>query len=281
MSNQKKSDWKDKIVLITGAGTGVGKAMAIDLAQRGAIVYVTARSIEKCQPVVNQINDMGFIAYAEPLDVSDFVNFKNVIEKVNEKHGKLDMLINNAAIVFVGEYYDMDAKYIEELVHVNLTSVMVGTLNAYKLMKNQGYGTIVNVSSMAGYLPSAMMAGYSATKHGVVGLTRSLAAEAKKFGVQIKVMCLGLVQSEMLNKAKATQGDGNILYEVVPIKPMETKKAAKILIDGISRKGILIFVPWYAKLYYTLQGIIPGLIFKGAIHTMQKYREVISKKHLN
>jgi short-subunit dehydrogenase len=272
------NDWKDKIVIVTGAGTGVGEAMCHELASRGAIVYVTARSLEKCQPVADQINKKGFIAYAEPLEVGNFEEFKFVLEKVKATHGKIDVVINNAAIVFVGEYYDMDEKYIEKLVHVNLTSVMVGTLYAYRLMKSQGFGTIVNVSSMGGYLPTAMMVGYSATKHGVIGLTRSLAAEGKEFGVHIKVMCLGLVQSEMLNKANAKKGDGNVLYETVPIKPMPTAKAAKILVNGIHKKGMIIFVPWYAKLYYHLQGILPGIIFKGAVHTMSKYREVMLKK---
>jgi len=277
MNTRSIKDWNDKTVVVTGAGTGVGKALCHELASRGAIVYVTARSLEKSQPVADEITEIGFTAFAEILEVSNADEFKRVIELVKEKHGKLDVLVNNAAIVFVGEYFDMEEDYIRKLVDVNLSSVMIGSLYAYRIMREQGFGTIVNVSSMAGFLPTTMMVAYSGSKHGLVGLTRSLRAEGRAFGVDVKVMCLGLVESEMLNKAETKSGDGNIVYETVPIKPMATGKAAKILVNGLRKKGMFVFVPWYAKLYYHIQRFLPAMVFKGAIQTMKKYREVAQK----
>jgi len=277
--NRCIKDWNGKTVIITGAGTGVGKVMCHELASRGAIVYVTARSMEKSRPVADEITTKGFTAFAEKLEVSDETEFKRVVELVKEKHGKLDVLINNAAIVFVGEFYEMEEAYIRKLVDVNLSSVLIGTMYAYRIMKEQGSGTIVNVSSMAGVLPTAIMVAYSASKHGIIGLSRSLRAEGRAFGVDVKAMVLGFVQSEMLNKAEAPVGDGNVLYETVPIKPMATDKAVKVLINGLRKKKMFVFVPWYAKFYYTLQRFIPGMVFKGAVDTMKKYRVVIADKN--
>lgn len=277
--NRSIKDWNGKTVIVTGAGTGVGKAMCHELASRGAIIYVTARSMEKSQPVVDEITAKGYIAFAEKLEVSNEAEFKRVIELVKEKHGRLDVLINNAAIVFVGEFYDMEEAYIRKLVDVNLSSVLIGTLYAYRIMKEQGSGAIINVSSMAGFLPTAIMVAYSASKHGLVGLTRSLRAEAREFGVDVKAMCLGLVESEMLNKAETMLGDGNVVYETVPIKPMATDKAVRILVNGLRRKKMFVFVPGYAKFYYHFHRLLPALVFKGALATMKKYREVIAEKN--
>jgi short-subunit dehydrogenase len=270
-------DWRDKTVIVTGAGTGVGKAMCHELASRGAIVYVTARSMDKCRPVADEIIAKGFKAIPEKLEVGNDDEFKHVVELVKEKHGKLDVLINNAAIVFVGEFYDMTEEQIHKLVHINLSGLLTGTLNAYRVMKQQGSGTIVNISSMGGYLPATSMAAYSATKHALIGLTRSLGAEATDLGVHIRAMSLGLVKSEMLNKAETKHGDGNIVYETVPIRPMDTEKAAKKLINGLAGNSMWIFVPWYAKLYWHIQRFLPGLVFKGAVATMRKYREAVKK----
>lgn len=276
MRSNKIKDWNGKTVIVTGAGTGVGKGLCIDLASRGAIVYATARSMDKCQPVVDEITALGHTAFAAKLEVGNFEEFQEVISRVKKNHKKIDVLINNAAIVYVGEYYDMEEEYIRQLVHTNLTSVLVGTLYTYRIMKEQGFGTIVNVTSMGGYLPAATMAAYSSTKHALLGLTRSLSAEAKEFGVAIKAMCLGLVESEMLNRAKVKKGSGTIVYEMIPIKPMATAKAVKVLVDGLGKNKQLIFVPWYAKLYYHLQRFIPSMVSRGAVLSMKKYRELVA-----
>lgn len=277
MSFLRIKDWSGKTVIITGAATGVGKGLCKELAARGAIVYVTARSIEKCQPVADEINGSGHTAYAQPLNVDNAEEFKTVINHIREKHGKLDVLFNNAAIVFVGEYYDMDEEDINKLVHTNLTSVLTGTLYAYRLMREQGFGTIVNITSMGGFLPATSMVAYSATKHALVGLTQSLAAEARDFGISVKAMALGLVESEMLKNARVKHGSGTAVLETVPMKPMPTTKAVKILVDGMRKKKMLIFVPGYAKFYHYFNRWFPRLVFKGSIAAMKKYRELIKQ----
>ena len=82
----------------------------------------------------------------------------------------------------------------------------------------------------------------------------------------------------MLNKAETIKGDGNIVYETVPIKPMATVKAARIMVNGLRKKRMWVFVPWYAKLYWHIQRFLPGMVFTGAVATMRKYREVVIKE---
>lgn len=275
MSIKKMNDWNEKTVIVTGASTGVGKSLCFELASRGAIVYVTARTKEKSQPVVDEILARGFTAFAEQLEVGNFEEFHNIIDLVTKKHGKLDVLINNAGILFMGEYYDMNEDDIQQIVQVNLTSVMVGTLYAYQTMKKQGSGLIVNVSSMAGYLPSPAMVAYSTTKHALLGLTKSLGAEMKGSGMQIKAICLGLIDSELLEKAKVKHGSGTLYLDLIPMKPMPTNVAAKKLVNGMSKKGMFIYVPWYARLYHHIQYFVPSFMLKGAAFTMKKYREMV------
>lgn len=270
-------DWKGKTVIVTGAGTGVGKALCHELAARGAIVYVTARSMEKCEPVVAEIRSRGHRAHAEPLDVGKFEQFRDVIDVVKARHGGVDVLINNAAVLFLGEFYDMDEAAIERLVHTNLTSVLVGTLYAYRVMKAQGRGKIVNVSSMGGFLPNATMVAYSASKFGVNGLTASLAAEAADFGVELQVVCLGFVESEMLHKADMRRGSADTVHELLPYKPQPVGIAARNVADGIERHQPFIFTPGYARLFWLLNRFYPKLLVRGARQTMTRYRELIAQ----
>lgn len=271
----KINDWTGRTVIVTGAGSGVGKSLCHELASKGAIVYVTARTKEKSKPVADAILKKGYKAVAEQLEVGNFEEFKHLIELVQEKHGKLDVLINNAAILYMGEYFDMEEDDIQQLVEINLTSLMMGTLYAYKAMKKQGSGLIVNVASMAGYMPTPAMSVYSATKHGVLGFTKSLAAEMKSSNVQIKAICLGLIESELLEKANVKQGHGTMYLDLIPMKPMPTNIATKKIVKALGKNNLLIYLPRYAKIYHHIGYYMPSTILKGAAFTMKKYREMV------
>ena len=270
-------DWNDKTVIVTGTGTGVGKALAREFAMRGAIVYATARSIEKCQPVADAICAEGYRAIPAVLDVNDWEQFQSVIDEVKKTHGKLDMLVNNAAVLFLGEFYDMDEASIERVIHTNLTSVLVGTLYAYRVMKEQGHGKIVQISSMGGFLPNATMVAYSAAKFGLNGLTNSLSVEAAGFGVDVQVVCLGFIESEMLNKAEMTRGSAATVHEMLPYAPQPVGIAAKNVADGIAAHRQFIFTPTYAKVFWYIQRFVPKLVREGSIKTMETYRQIIAR----
>ncbi|MGB5810005.1 MAG: SDR family NAD(P)-dependent oxidoreductase [Polyangiales bacterium] len=130
--------------------------------------------------------------------------------------------------------------------------------------------------SLAGVLPNASMVAYGATKHGLVGLTTSLAAEAEAFGVDVKVVCLGLIESEMLSKAEMSRGDRDAVLDTMPMKPMPAEKAARLFVDKVGRKGRMVFLPSYGAFLWRLQRLSPSLLHRGALGAMSKYRNLVA-----
>lgn len=270
-------DYKDKSVIITGAGTGIGRALSLELASRGAVVYVTALTEAEAQGVVDTIMAAGGTAYAAKVDVCENADLRAIIERVSAEQGQLDLIINNAGIAFVGEFYDMDEAGIETLIQVNLTAVTMGNLYAYRQMKSQGFGQILNISSMGGFMPAPAMAVYTATKHGVLGLTNTLAVEAKDFGIDVQAACLGNVQSELLNTSDGVENSAKTFAGIIP-KAVPTDKVARQIVDNLSRGKNPVFAPFYAAITWRLMRAFPSLLIKGSGDTMRKYRKAMANK---
>ena len=265
-------NFTNKSVLITGAATGIGRALAHELANRGAIVYVTALTTKESQIVVDEITSSNGKAIAAELDVGNFKNIEKMIDLVVSEQGQLDIMINNAGVAYVGESYDMQVETIEKLAHINFTAVNVGAVLAYTQMKKQGFGHILNTASMGGFLPTPGMAIYAATKHGVVGLTTSLASEGKDFNIVVKASCPGFIKSELMNKSSDVSNNMSDYLDLLP-EPIDASIAAKTIIDGLGKKPVLIFTPSYAKVSYFLNRFIPGFLARGGDDIMNKYRQ--------
>ena len=265
-------NFTNKSVLITGAATGIGRALAHELANRGAVVYVTALNEKEAQIVVDEIISSNGKAIAAELDVGNFKNIEKMIDLVVSEQGQLDIMINNAGVAYVGESYDMQVETIEKLAHINFTAVNVGAVLAYTQMKKQGFGHILNTASMGGFLPTPGMAIYAATKHGVVGLTTSLASEGKDFNIVVKASCPGFIKSELMNKSSDVSNNMSDYLDLLP-EPIDASIAAKTIIDGLGKKPVLIFTPSYAKVSYFLNRFIPGFLARGGDDIMNKYRQ--------
>jgi short-subunit dehydrogenase len=181
-------------------------------------------------------------------------------------------MINNAGVAYVGESYDMQVETIEKLAHINFSAVNVGAVLAYTQMKKQGFGHILNTASMGGFLPTPGMAIYAATKHGVVGLTTSLASEGKDFNIVVKASCPGFIKSELMNKSSDVSNNMSDYLDLLP-EPIDASIAAKTIIDGLGKKPVLIFTPSYAKVSYFLNRFIPGFLARGGDDIMNKYRQ--------
>lgn len=265
-------NFTNKSVLITGAATGIGRALAHELANRGAVVYVTALNEKEAQIVVDEITSSNGKAIAAELDVGNFKDIEKMIDLVVSEQGQLDIMINNAGVAYVGESYDMQVETIEKLAHINFTAVNVGAVLAYTQMKKQGFGHILNTASMGGFLPTPGMAIYAATKHGVVGLTTSLASEGKDFNIVVKASCPGFIKSELMNKSSDVSNNMSDYLDLLP-EPIDASIAAKAIIDGLGKKPVLIFTPSYAKVSYFLNRFIPGFLARGGDDIMNKYRQ--------
>lgn len=263
--------WIGKTAIVTGAGTGIGRAVSKELARRGGTVYVTAPTIEEAQVVVEQIVAEGGSGIAAKVDVTRHDDVQGIIDRVVAEQGQLDLMMNNAGLIYVGEYLEMDEAYIEKLVQVNVTAVMIGTLYAYRQMQQQGSGLIANVASQGGLLPVGTMAAYSATKHAVVGLSESVAGEAAAHGVKVKTVCPGNVASELLGKAKTRGIDADGVLAMLP-RGMQADVAATIIVDGLAGNKPKIVFPWYARLLSLVVRLWPGFGRFSAAKTMEQFR---------
>lgn len=270
-------DWQGKTAVVTGAATGIGRSLCEAIAAKGGIVYVTALTLDECQLVVDGIVDKGFIAHPAVLDVNDSEAFRQVLNKVKETHGCLDVLVNNAGMLYVGEFFDMDEAFIERLIQTNITAVSIGCLHAYRIMKQQRQGEIINIASMGGFSPTPSMAVYAATKHAVLGLTNSLACEAKAFGVDVRAACFGLITTQLFNKAEIKGGTAAKVTGLLPVKALSSDEAAGALLKQMATARKIFYIPFYSRLTWWLYRFAPGLLNNNALNIMKDYREMVSK----
>lgn len=193
---------KNKVVLITGAGSGIGKATADLFAQEGAIVIVADIDESLGKETVNEITSQGFIADFIKLDVTDESSWKNAYQFINEKHQQLNILVNNAGIAFGGSITELSIDEWRRLMAVNLDGVFLGTKHAIPLMQKSKGGSIVNVSSAAGIVGSPTAAAYCASKGGVRLFTKAVALECAQAKNNIRVNSVhpGPVATPMFEK---------------------------------------------------------------------------------
>ncbi len=194
--------YKDKTALVTGAASGIGHSLSQHLAAQGARVVmadINFRQVEKkAKALVHQGRDVKPVH----LDVTDEKAFKNLIYQTAEDYGRLDYLFNNAGIAVVGEVHKLTIDHWRKVFDVNLNGVLYGTFHSYQLMVKQGFGHIVNLSSVEGVLPFPTTASYVGSKHAVFGLSESLWVEAADLGVNITTICPGYIRTPMLDTSE-------------------------------------------------------------------------------
>ena len=163
-----------KTAIVTGGGTGIGKSIAIEFARAGADVAICSRKLEHLEPVVKTITGLGRRSFADAVDVRVEEQVKGMVERTVKELGRLDVMVNNAGASFRAKPEDISANGWNTVVSINLTGAFLGCKWAGRVMMEQGSGSIINISSVAGVYGSTMMSHYGAAKAGVVMLTREL-----------------------------------------------------------------------------------------------------------
>lgn len=186
-----------KIALVTGASRGIGEEIAKLLAEQGAHVMVTSRKKEGCQNVVDAITAAGGSAEALACHVGNMEDITNTFDHIREKHGKLDILVNNAATnPYFGHVLDTDLGAYNKTVDVNIRGYFFMSIEAGKLMKEHGGGAIVNTASVNAIHPGPAQAIYSITKAAVVSMTKAFARECAEFGIRCNALLPGLTKTK-------------------------------------------------------------------------------------
>ncbi len=192
---------KGKIALVTGAGKGIGRAIAIALANEGVHVGLISRTEKDLQHVATEIKSLGVNTAIATADVSDIQSVNTAVEKIQKELGDIDILINNAGTGTFGKFLELEPAQWENQVKVNLFGVYYTTRAVLPQMIKREAGDIVNVSSTAGLRGNAGTSAYSASKFGVMGLTESLMQEVRKHNIRVTALAPSTVVTELAKSA--------------------------------------------------------------------------------
>ena len=193
---------KDKIILVTGASRGIGKAISLAVAQSGAKIILVARDEEKLKKVKEEINHLKGKAEAIKADLSKENEVIHLFEQIKKRYQRLDVLINNAGIATVGITEDFSIDEFDKVMNINVRSVFLACQKAIKLMKEVNSGYIINISSVVGFKGYKGQCAYGISKHGIMGLTKSLAAELQEQNIRVSAILPGAVNTQMVSDAR-------------------------------------------------------------------------------
>ena len=213
-------DLEDKVVIITGAGSGIGAATATLMAAHKAQVIVSDINLESAQKVAEEIQKTGGFAFAVKTNVTQYEEVESLIAKTIEKQGRLDVMVNNAGIG--GKNQKKTAEHTHEdwhdVIAVNQTGVFYCMKAALRQMQKQGHGNIINVASLAGLIPSGYNLSYSASKFAVVGMTKSAALEYGRKNIRINAVCPGYTRSPLLDRLLKSSPEKEVaLKRMIPM----------------------------------------------------------------
>lgn len=269
------AEFADRIAIVTGGASGIGRALCEALAREGARVVAADVDAAGAARVADAIGRAGGRARAEAVDVADGEAVRRLVEGTAAREGRLDLLFNNAGIAIGGELRDMTDAHWRRIVDVNLWGVVHGIRAAYPLMARQGAGHIVNTASGAGLVPSPLAAAYATTKHAVVGLSTSLRAEAEGLGVRVSVVCPGFVDTAIFD---AGIGLGRPIREGMrdlPLRPYPAAKAAQAVLRGVRANRAVIVFPLHMKAMLWTSRLAPWLARRASQRAVAAFRRAV------
>ncbi|MES2485086.1 MAG: 3-ketoacyl-ACP reductase [Bacteroidota bacterium] len=211
-----------KTALITGSGKGIGKAVAIALAQEGVNLILTARTAADIQNTAKEVEALGVKALAVTANVSDIESINNAVAQGLAQFGTIDILINNAGVGKFGKFLELTPEEFEHIIKVNLFGTYYATRAVLPGMIEKQSGDIINISSTAGLKGAAVTSAYSASKFAVMGLTESLMQEVRKHNIRVTALTPSTVATDMAKDLNLT--DGN------PDKVMQAEDFAELIV---------------------------------------------------
>lgn len=259
---QKLRTYRDAVVIVTGAASGIGRALVEELVANGAgVIILIDRQISVAEELAEGLRgNKGIMAEAHEVDVRNFAALKKVVEHTKEKYGRIDFMFNNAAICVAGPLERNLVSDFDTVLDVNIHGTSNGVLAVYPIMIEQRYGHIVNTASVAGLIPRGNKLSYVVSKHAVVGLSTSLRIEAAIHGVQVSVLCPGFVNTPILDMGLY----GKNLTDLPPdlwqdrMKPIDPGFFAKKALRLVKKNKPIIVIPFKFKPILLLYRLFPS-----------------------
>ncbi len=247
-----------KTILITGASSGIGRAAALLLAREGALLALAARRVALLESLAREIQSRhGQSPLVLPADVSRPSDIASMIKKTRDHFGRLDVLINNAGVLFMEPFLTMPVETMQKIMDTNFWSIVHAVREAAPYMTRQGGGHVVNVGSGVSRRGLPFMAAYTATKFALAGLTESLRLELGPQNIRFTAVYPGGVDTEMpnnLDRSKLPVG-----YRDHSRSRISAERAARAIVRAVRKQPLEVYVPWWVRQASWISVLIPRL----------------------
>jgi len=254
------SVFKDKVVIITGASSGIGRELAYQFAEQGARLSLAARDKERLTAVAGECEARGGKAITIVTDVSDQAQCAKLIQETVENYDRIDVLVNNAGITMWANFEDVsDISFYEQIMRVNYLGSIYCTYYALPFLKKTK-GQIIGISSLAGKNGIPKRSGYAASKHAMVGFFDTLRIEVAEYGISVTMIYPDFVATE--TRKRAFGADGKPIGES-PVKErevMSAEKCAQLIIQAATARKRELMMTWRGKAGVWVKLIAPGLV---------------------
>ncbi len=254
------SSFKENVVIITGASAGIGKELALQLADQGACLSLAARSQERLEHLAEECRARGGKALVVPTDVSEEMQCKHLIEQTKDEYGRIDTLINNAGVSMFSRFDQiLDIDFIRNIMRVNYMGSVCTTFYALPYLK-AARGRLVGISSLTGKNGVPTRSVYAASKHAMAGFFDSIRIELQDDGVSVSMIYPGFVATEV--RQRAIRGDGSILKESYFDESgiMTADECAGIIIDAVGKRKRDVVMTTKGKIGLWLKLVAPKLV---------------------
>lgn len=261
---------RNKVVIITGASSGIGKALVYEFARRGAKIAMGARNLEELKKIENDLKTRGTDSISVQTDVTNETDCKNLVETAHDHFGRIDVLVNNAGISMRALFDDLDLDVVRRLMDVNFWGTVYCTKYALPYIL-QTKGSLVGIISVAGFLGLPGRTGYSASKFAVRGFLNTLRVENLKKGLHVLVAAPGFTASNIRKTALVADGSQQGESPRAESKMMSSERCAQIIVNGVvKRKREIVMTLVEGKISVFLSKWFPSLLDKLAYSHMAK-----------
>jgi short-subunit dehydrogenase len=266
----KNSILRENVMIVTGASTGIGRALTLQLAEQGAWLALAARDLGQLEKVAEECRHYSDRIIVISTDVAEQAQCQNLVEKTVAEYGRIDTLISNAGISMWTKFEDLkDLTVLERIMQVNYLGSAYLTAYALPYLK-QTQGRIVAVSSLAGKNGVPTRSGYAASKHALVGFFDSLRIELLETGVTVTIIYPGFVTSEIRERAFGADGQPLGKSPVRESEVMSAEECAHLMLNAIARRKREEVMTWRGKLGQWVKLLAPGMVDKIARQAIEE-----------